>query len=698
MEQEECLDIPETSRAHGVVSFGSDTTVCFGAAPGAGGFVIEPWEAQEYGILPRHCALMWAGGKFRLEFDRRAGVYLNGSRIGAREFCNPFQDGSEVRLKLGFPDSLNGADPLAPEFIIRREDFTARRPSFLDRLAKFRPIRWLLQFIYHRPSLVTLFIVAVAAGLLTFRLVQLDTRITASLPHGAIPADLGQKIAPSVAAVGISCSYPELDRPTFHSLGTAWLYERPAAGAGQPTRWLVTNAHVAKEIANRECPPPPNADDRTKDSGEAPAGMKKVVALFPPINESSSTDAKGLPLEINGFTIHPLHAELESHAFTVSPGGQIQPSLANVYDIAAMQIDADQAIELGDRKYLTLDPAVRVDEDCLKAPTPRFCLKSLPILPGRPLLVFGYPVENQPYLGQGVAAQPFEFRTTVQSRTNALSRTLPGPSTEAMPALYAFSARSSGGMSGGPVVASDGADGFFVVGLVFAGTFVSTKVLTPKDDPQPETDPLADDGSSAEGDRSMSFKQETIRTSISDGAFAADIVSLDLLLGSMLDKSIETFTVPDGQTEMWNYWADRTQSLDQNHKAFGERAQNTPICTFIKARWKLDKTLPSAGGGALRGETANLVPVRYYGKQPVLVTARLVSTSGDEILQLSVVEKMEGQPDSVTTFYGVNSVSYLPSRTIEGEIVVAGPLDKDVEIELWTTESADETCEGPRPS
>ena len=448
--EEKILEIPETRRAFGIVSFGSDPTVCFGSAPGMGGFVLDRWEAEEYGILPRHCALLWAGGKFRLEFDRHAGVYLNGSETCARSFCNPFEDGPEFEMRLGLPNANANGDDLgiAPVFRIRRTDRARRKSSWLSDLAMrmtwFRKVA-MVPFLISLPAIVT-FVAILTAGLVGWNALQ-SRQITEALIRGDIPQTVSDQFAQSVASIGVTCD------DAFTPYGTAWLYEHHRASARGNTKWLVTNLHVIRQMKQHIC----------EDQQQA----ERTIAKFPN-RGGDATEAHIVSIDGPAYK-HPLHDPFEVYRtrFSVSESGQ--EAVANVYDLAAFELDdAAFPAEVSRRDFLKLQ-GDKPETVSVFETNANFTQN---LEPGRPVLILSYPTENQPFLAAGVSSEPFQFRATLQSKSNAMSRGIPGASSNRTPALYSFSAKSAGGMSGSPVIAIDRNQNAYVSAIVFSASFV----------------------------------------------------------------------------------------------------------------------------------------------------------------------------------------------------------------------------------
>ena len=361
--EERILEIPETRRSYGVINFGSDPTVCFGDAPGMGGVVLDRWEAEEYGILPRHCALLWAGGKFRLEFDRHAGVYLNGSETCARSFCNPFEDGAEFEMRLGLPNTdRHGADlGIAPVFRVRRKDVERRKTDFLN--------EWAMQSIWiaralKLPFLISLPWLVVAVAVLFLASFVWDglqsRRITQALIRADIPEQVGEQFVPSVASIGV------MRGERFVPYGTAWLYEHETE-TGASSKWLVTNLHVVQQMQIGGC--------------SGPAGTRPAVARFP-ASADGAIASETLALTACPRT-HPLYAAFESFRYPLEsqagalvsageddlPANNGQQAVANLYDLAAFEIDANALNQ--DRQFLSLGSPSQADLSPFDI-TPRF--------------------------------------------------------------------------------------------------------------------------------------------------------------------------------------------------------------------------------------------------------------------------------------------------------------------------------------
>ncbi|MEL6861291.1 MAG: hypothetical protein AAGL11_05590, partial [Pseudomonadota bacterium] len=644
--EEIILEIPETRRAFGVIGFGSDPTVCFGSAPGMGGFVLDRWEAEEYGILPRHCALLWAGGKFRLEFDRHAGVYLNGSETCARSFCNPFEDGPEFEMRLGLPSSDSAGDDLgiAPVFRVRRTDRARRKSSWWSDLAMraswFRKVA-MVPFLVSLPALV-MFVAALASVVIGVNIWQ-NQRITEALIRGDISQEMGAELAQSVASVGIACD------DEFAPLGTAWLYEHRQDGVADPTKWLVTNLHVVRQINDQSC--------------SEGASTRKVLAKFP---QRPGVKTNALNVELNTAPRkHPLHDPFEQTRSTsrASPSGQ--QAVANVYDLAAYPLDTAALASLqNERRFLTLS-----------APSPgqvsSYSIETLftqNVEPGRPVLILSYPTENQPFLYDGVSSEPFQFRTALQSKSNAMSRSIPGVSSNRTPALYSFSAKSAGGMSGSPVIAVDQDDEPFIAGIVFAASFV-----------RGPTD--AADGAPS-------------RLASGDGTYALDATSLS----SISDWPLETEPVPSESLQavqlVWQSWADRTNPMDERRQQFADLNQkiiakkdngisDLRLCSASKEvalnrRLKVDDQA--------RGESGRAIKFQFEDSaQNTLLVAETQGARGnDALLQLAISTRRNGRKQTSHAI-GLDQATFVKPGTapLEVDITVAGPFKSSVVLTAY---------------
>lgn len=644
------LEIPEARRSFGVINFGSDPSVCFGTAPGMGGFVLDRWEAEEYGILPRHCALLWAGGKFRLEFDRHAGVYLNGSDTCARSFCNPFEDGPEFEMRLGLPGTDKSGTELgiAPVFRVRRKDHVRQKSSLLTRLA----LRWrwfrkvaMVPFLVSLPALVV-GVALLAAGFLGWNLWQ-GQRITEALIRADIPETISRKYVPSVASIGV-----ETERG-FRPLGTAWLYEHRKS-SGESSFWLITNQHVAQQMQVAACPGGPQSSS--------------AVARFPR-SADGTVSAETLKLPSCAF-VHPLFSAFEtyrsSHAAqggAADGGGAAingQQAVANLYDLAAFRIDRSDLDP--SREFLRLRAPVTgtisaFDSDAAFTQN---------LQPGRPVLILSYPTENQPFLADGVSAEPFEFRTRLQSKFNAMSRSIPGNSSNRTPALYSFSARSAGGISGSPVITLDEDGAPFVSAIVFAASFVRG------------------DATSASG--------ASRRLATGDGTYALDATSL---------STIEDWgTVPSWQVaeraakvrEVWDTWASDLSPLDENRILFAEaNAQVTnelggPALKVCETSRMLDLTNRLEDEMDPRGEYPR--PVRLHlsdsAQNTLIVADSRIRGDAEALIQMMIHEWRRGIKFT-NHERGLNQASYLIEKNAGAniEIGIAGPYRSRVTLTVY---------------
>lgn len=661
--KERVLEIPETRRSYGVINFGSDPTVCFGDAPGMGGFVLDRWEAEEYGILPRHCALLWAGGKFRLEFDRHAGVYLNGSETCARSFCNPFEDGAEFEMRLGLPDTdAKGADlGIAPVFRVRRKDVKRRRTDFLNEWAMQSV--WIMRAL-KLPFLVSLpwFVVAATAlFLVSFIWDGLQSqRITQALVQAEVPERIGEQFAPSVSAIGV------MRDNRFVPYGTAWLYEH-LTQAGPSSKWLVTNRHVVEQMQMGGC--------------DGPVGTRPAVARFP-ASPDGEIASETLQLETCP-RLHPLFAAfeafrfpLESRAAPLVGAGEEdavpesgQQAVANLYDLAAFEVPPN-ALDPA-RRFLTLAGPSQNDLSPFDI-TPSFTQN---LQPGRPVLILSYPTENQPFLADGVSSDPFQFRTSLQSKSNAMSRSIPGRSSNRTPALYSFSAKSAGGISGSPVIAMSRDGEPFVSGIVFAASFVRGETNSAGSAPR--------------------------RIAAGDGTYALDATSL---------ATIESWTaVADWQIddevqeirEVWKSWSNDRAPVDEAR---------------IEFSWRNDKVAADQGFAALRVCQASRVlnlsqrtreedEARGESPQPIgltlsasaqntLITAeRRVREDTDALIQMTV-STTRNEIKFPQHEIGLNQASYLLEKNAgtEIEIGVAGPYKSSVTLTVYEAVLAPQDC------
>lgn len=660
------LEIPETRRSFGVVSFGSDPSVCFGSAPGMGGFVLDPWEAKEYGILPRHCALLWAGGKFRLEFDRHAGVYLNGSETCARSFCNPFEDGAEFTMRLGLPEqSLRGHNSgVAPVFKIRRHDQAHQKTGFLTALALrfdwFRKVA-MMPFLVRLPALV-MGVLALGIILTAWNFSQ-SQRITEALIRGDIPQAIGTDLAPSVASIGMVCDGDPNTR--FKPYGTGWLYQHIDAQQ-RASRWLITNLHVVRQIEQNECPPG--------------TGSRTTVAMFPGIQGNR---IEALPLSLTTRPrIHPLHDAFEAFRSEFENRIEGQQAVANIYDIAAFELTGDDAASIAsDRKFLTLGKDI--PETAWSFATDVNFTQNLD--PGRPVLILSYPTENQPFLADGVPSDPFQFRTTLQSKSNAMSRSIPGQSSNRTPALYSFAAKSAGGMSGSPVIALDKNGDPFVSAIVFSSSFVRGPGTTAGGGPQ--------------------------RLANGDGTYALDTTSL-ISIADWPDSDSNQSDVLDISADqlkairaVWTSWSNDQSPLDETRQRFTDlnrgyekRFESEGLQLRICAATKMLKLSRKAPGEQLvpaRGETRKPVKLQFseHAKNTLLVVESRSKRDDDQLLQLAISTKRNGKR-ATTQMTGLNQASYLKAgdAPLEAEISAAGPYKSELVLTILEAVDQTQTC------
>lgn len=658
------LEIPEARRSFGVINFGSDPSVCFGSAPGMGGFVLDRWEAEEYGILPRHCALLWAGGKFRLEFDRHAGVYLNGSNTCARSFCNPFEDGPEFEMRLGLPSTdKTGAElGIAPVFRVRRKDHVRQKTSLLTRLA----LRWkwfrkvaTIPFLVSLPGLVVS-VAALAAVFFGWNWWQ-GQRITEALIRADIPQEISQKYVPSVASIGV-----ETDRG-FRPLGTAWLYEHRLS-TGATSHWLVTNYHVAQQMQVATCP--------------GGAQESSAIARFP---SSPNGDFGSEDVSLDSCAhVHPLFSEFETYRASQSSSSGVfvssgedapsaasgQQAVANLYDLAAFRIDPAQLES--PREFLRLRGSVPAS----LSPFDSDVSFTQNLQPGRPVLILSYPTENQPFLADGVSAEPFEFRTRLQSKFNAMSRSIPGDSSNRTPALYSFSARSAGGISGSPVITLDQHGDAFVSAIVFAASFVRGE--------------------------STSSGGAARRLASGDGTYALDATSLSTIedWGEVASWQISERTAKI--REVWNSWASDLTPLDENRVLFAEANAEAAIelgDTAIKvceASQSLGLTNRLEDEMDPRGEYPRPIKLDLSNsaQNTLIVADSRVRGDAEALIQMMVHEWRRGIKFT-NHERGLNQASYLIKKNAGAniEIGVAGPYRSRVTLTIY--EAVPETQECP---
>lgn len=661
------LEIPETRQSFGVVSFGSDPSVCFGSAPGMGGFVLDRWEAKEYGILPRHCALLWAGGKFRLEFDRHAGVYLNGSDKCARSFCNPFEDGAEFTMRLGMPEQSRdgGEHGVAPVFKIRRKDLAHQKTGILTALSLrfnwFRKVA-MMPFLVRLPALVM--VVAVLGVMFAAWNFSQGQRITEALIRGDVPQTIGTDLAPSVASIGIACD----DNPNapFKPYGTAWLFENSNATQGS-SKWLITNLHVVRQMAQDGCAPE--------------TGRGSRIAMFPG-TQGDKTEALAVRLATRP-RMHPLHDEFDKFRSEFENRIEGQQAVANIYDIAAFELTGEEAAAISlNRTFLTLG------ED---SPSNAWSFATdvnftQNLEPGRPVLILSYPTENQPFLADGVPADPFQFRTSLQSKSNAMSRTIPGESSNRTPALYSFSAKSAGGMSGSPVIALNSNGDPFVSGIVFSASYVRGPATTSGGGP--------------------------LRLATGDGTYALDTTSLTTItdwpdseasLPGALDVSADRL---DAIREVWSSWSNDQSPLDEKRQQFSDlnRAYEKrfasanvqlQICAASKTL-KLSRRTKEDSMDETRGESRKPVKLQFseLAKNTLLMIEARSKRDDDQLLQLAISTTRNGK--RVTSqMKGLNQASFLKAgdALLDTEISAAGPYKG--ELVLTILEAVDQSQDCP---
>lgn len=609
-----------------------------------GGMEIRPSDAQEWGILPRHCALIWAGGKFRIEFDKRAGVYLNQSQVSAREFCNPFEDGGEVfTMRLGFPsDFEGGTDPTAPTFEIYRKDLKQTKQSAAKRfwnalLLRSSFARWLVGLPW-RVSSPAIFLFSVITALwLLWTANSQSQQIAAALERSPISLEVGQNLSPSIGLAGVIC--PRLDRSSeFIPKGTAWLYRREKQSwIGRilhntaPRSWVVTNAHVVAQSERHAC------TDKNEVGETIVTAAPRPALRFPPLS-ASAPETVTLTGDIN-WDIHPLHAAFERYAG--NPNGQNpseQPSKANVYDFAIMELNNAQLSRLQPRVFLTPPKSV-LD-------------RGISVLPGQPVATFGYPSENQPFQASGASEAPFEFRSSIQSRSNAVSNMISGAATATEPALYSLVAKSAGGMSGSPVIAMETKNQVVVFGVVFSASFAQDESLR--------------------------------RIAIGDGTYAIDIQSLEawLALRETGEASRAELMSTKDAIAWWQHWTSPSNGDDARSLA---EIDGQRLCPS----WVTEVTLSEAEDESGMPHPY-LAPVAHL-RQPLRVkmqdnreTRISIHSKQHDLLRLHVGN---------VTKSGIGRVEWRGKRSDQTlEIGISGPSSAEVEVTILDENLTTKAC------
>ena len=192
---------------HGVIHFGTDLS--FSCLP------IDP-RARSEGVRRRHCSLVYAGGSFRVDFDRGAGVFfLEDDRARqAVQLSNPFAGARSVRMRLGQPKGDPGS--VNPVFVIERHDPDAISSNGRDLLKATRRRRKSdtidrSEFTY--ASLWGIFpaLAVIVAGILFLgaATASLSERTSLLMRRASFSAEVTKATASAVAALTVSTGEEE---------------------------------------------------------------------------------------------------------------------------------------------------------------------------------------------------------------------------------------------------------------------------------------------------------------------------------------------------------------------------------------------------------------------------------------------------------------------------------------------------------
>lgn len=661
----------------GMVCFGSDDAFCFLRQDGHPDHIISEQEAEEFGIFPRHCVLLWAGGKFRLDFDRYAKVYLDGQKQAAMDWCNPFEWGQDqVGLTLGNHWTERVAQ--SPTFRIVRRDLDraafgwsdARTDNALDHPTdSIDRVNWNTKTVEQlrqsqstakRRNIFFATILLSALAALAFLVSQNTERLLEAeraIPFSANENTLAE-IAENVGSIGLLWS-EDHEQPSarshFAPIGTGWIYRKRRDEAPS---WLVTNAHVTQQILNSQ------AQGSSRLSKHATA---KVIARFPAEGSDTGFD----DIELSGVTsdetkrayVHPFFDD-----FKVEYGD----AAANVFDVAVYKLNEHEKTELGQRRGLTV--AEEVPIEIRRAwlgvldgkETPLASVESME-LTGLGVLIVGYPVERVPFLSAGVAEEPAAHRSFVTQELNAFSRRWTLERDIELPRLIQFKAQSAGGMSGGPIIRSGQNQKPEVIGMVFAGSY--------RDDP---------DGEKLFG--------QNARVASSDISYGLGISSLENLLlhkdgdntrHEILDQRLDTVAKP-----AWTEARSGADRLTLEFLTFEEAADcQIEVLAKHELALKLSHSVQFDGAlaGQKRGEHRN--GYEYYVPDHLnrlMVVARSTH-SKQALIRMSVEERIRrtGNWEDQGPAYASRIIDFSNEKPNKIRINASGPLNETVEIKIY---------------
>lgn len=451
------VEVAVEPRPHGIISFGRDAEACtIDIASSCG---IE-------GVRYRHCALVFAGGSFRIDFDRDCRVFVSNSildfdpsaRPGAKlnpihQLHNPFLNADTFYMRLGQPFVVQESrNPLIrvtkkDADVKERKRFTRKQMARLrrgemdtidlvrktDRNVRRQTLTLGGLAIALGAGLITL--AAFFVGLRTLERAQAELRENVTMLQAQTPAQTWiAETAPSVAQLMIET------KSGTQAAGTAWLWcysDNPNACApdtDKPPVYLVTNAHVLNKLqaaarANIEEEPMYAAIFPRRHVSEAPV---KIVL----------EDA-----DMTRFVAHPFNSD--------STRTQ-QERRASAYDLAVVRLSAKQNNALGERLRFQIETTR----------TPREGDLSLSI---------GYPVEGSqnasdledptptanwtrlnrrvtPFYGHISLLGLINDKTCDAVKAAHEAGTSPGKRSLLMPAYYSLFSTSLGGVSGGPII------------------------------------------------------------------------------------------------------------------------------------------------------------------------------------------------------------------------------------------------------
>ncbi len=409
---------------------GVDGIVHFGTDPVHSCYPISA-DAEREGVRFHHCTLLYAGASYRLDFDRGANVFVNGGKVPVRQLYNPFKDGDTASLRLGQP--ADWKDSRNPTFILKRTNSdlgnrrtnaprkpapSGRSSDTIDALDQnILSLLWLRRYVL--AGLAAIALLFFWYGVPLYKDANIVSRVSA--------------FEQSVGLIGIAYRAEAPDNTErFVPTGTAWLC---CGGDPQAQPWLITNAHVADQLATRLAyygaqSPTARVEARFLDNSGAPYF---TVPLAPEAVSGHSA------------SLHPLYAPFETFSADFNQGQKT----ANLYDVSAYAIPAER---IAGRPRLKLAASHNIAEK------------------GDVVATIGFPLENLPLAVNNDEPVAKTFRSEVVRRTDPFLRRAPASTEEnaiTLPDLLTVEAESAGGLSGSPIFNTSGQ----VVGMVKAASF-----------------------------------------------------------------------------------------------------------------------------------------------------------------------------------------------------------------------------------